>query len=79
MVRSVRVQASQTTFGLQGRNAIEFAGSAAPDGTAGLTASCLHLYHKVLPESLIEVGKQPSQTGAMLRNIARTYGQMRNF
>ncbi len=79
MVRSVRVQASQTTFGLQGRNAIEFAGSAAPDGTAGLTASCLHLYHKVLPESLIEVGKQSSQTGAMLRNIARTYGADAQF
>lgn len=79
MVRSVRVQASQTIFGLQGRNAIELAGVAAPDGTAGLTASCLHLYHKVIPESLIEVGARPSQTGAMLRNIARTYGADAKF
>jgi cephalosporin hydroxylase len=79
MVRSVRVQASQTAFGLKGRNATEFVGSAAPDGTAGLTASCLHLYHKVLPESLIEVGSRPSQTGAMLRNIARTYGADAQF
>lgn len=83
MVRSIRVQASQTIFGLQGRNAIEFANSGENAGTfcgtAGLTANCLHLYHKVLPECLIDVGSTPSQTGVMLRNIARTYGAGTQF
>jgi cephalosporin hydroxylase len=83
MVRSIKAQAAQALSVSLGRAASGDPYKMQADHEpAVMTARCLHLFHNVLPASMIDIGKAATQTSVMLRNIARTYGaetQMLSF